>query len=187
MNILNIDELFSIAIKLDLPDLLNFSRINKRINELVCKKDVIWLYKINKYFPNSLENSLKNPKLCYKILYWENLKNKLKYNGTVKELLNSKQLDLSCNQLTEIPKEIGNLYKLQELNLSSNKLTEIPKEIGNLQNLQELNLSFNKLKEIPKEIGNLHELQRLYLSYNQLKEIPNEIRNISGLKIYLFQ
>ena len=136
MNILNTDELFSIAINLDLLDLLNFCNSSKRINELVCKKDAIWLYKINKYFPNSLENSLKNPKIYYKRLYWENLKNKLKYRGTVEELLNTKTLYLSRNQLKEIPKEIGNLKKLQTLVLQNNQLTEIPKEVRNIPRLR---------------------------------------------------
>ena len=186
MNILNTDELFSIAINLDLLDLLNFCNSSKRINELVCKKDAIWLYKINKDFPNSLENSLKNPKLCYQRLYWKNLKNKLKYEGTVEKLLNVKELYLSYFQLTEIPKEIGNLYNLQKLNFSGNQLTEIPKEIGNLHKLQELNLFDNKLTEIPKEIGNLHNLQILWLDNNQLKEIPKEIGNLHNLQTLYF-
>ncbi|MDI7220577.1 leucine-rich repeat domain-containing protein, partial [Leptospira santarosai] len=40
------------------------------------------------------------------------------------------------NQLTTLPKEIGNLQNLQELNLNSNQFTTLPEEIGNLQKLQ---------------------------------------------------
>jgi len=41
-------------------------------------------------------------------------------------------------QLTELPKEIGNLTNLTELNLTGNELTELPKEIGNLTNLTKI-------------------------------------------------
>ncbi|EMS87158.1 leucine rich repeat protein [Leptospira noguchii str. Cascata] len=39
-------------------------------------------------------------------------------------------LDLSDNQLTTLPKEIGYLKKLWLLNLSRNQLKTLPKEIG---------------------------------------------------------
>jgi Leucine-rich repeat (LRR) protein len=38
-------------------------------------------------------------------------------------------LSLNDNQLTELPKEIGNLVNLIELDLRGNQLTELPKEI----------------------------------------------------------
>ena len=167
------DTLLYIASKLDLPDLLNFSNIDERIND-------IWLYKIRKEFPNY---KFETEKEIYQRLYWENLKNKLKFLGTVEELLNTKILSLSGNQLTEIPKEIGNLHNLQILYLSHNQLTEIPKEIGNLDKLQYLDLDNNQLTEIPKEIGNLKKLQTLVLQNNQLTEIPKEVRNIPRLRI----
>jgi len=91
-------------------------------------------------------------------------------------------LILSCNQLTEIPKEIGNLQQLRDLYLHYNQLIEIPKEIGNLQQLRELTLSCNRLTEIPKEIVNLQQLQILNLSDNQLIEIPKEIGNLQQLQ-----
>ena len=55
-------------------------------------------------------------------------------------------------QLTELPKEIGNLVNLTELRLSNNQLTKLPKEIGNLVNLDTLHLEGNQLTEVPKEL-----------------------------------
>ena len=89
-------------------------------------------------------------------------------------------------QLTELPKEIGNLTNLTELNIGCNELTKLPKEIGNLTNLTNLNLSLNKLTELPKEIGNLTNLNVLDLSENELTELPKEIwmlKNLSRIQI----
>ena len=96
-------------------------------------------------------------------------------------LTNLKELWFSDNQLTELPKEIGNLSNLTLLTLNDNQLTELPKEIGNLSNLKELWLYRNQLTELPKEIGNLSNLTDLWLWDNQLKELPKEIGNLSNL------
>ena len=68
------------------------------------------------------------------------------------ELTHLTQLDLSANQITELPEAIGNLTNLTKLNLSSisksnshkyisiisylmgNRITELPETIGNLTN-----------------------------------------------------
>ena len=90
-------------------------------------------------------------------------------------------LDLSINKLTELPKEIGNITQLIELYLTNNKLTKLPKEIGNLTQLTYLDLSDNELTELPKEIGNLLQLIALYLHNNNLTELPKEIGNLTQL------
>ncbi|WP_309474997.1 leucine-rich repeat domain-containing protein [Leptospira noguchii] len=70
------------------------------------------------------------------------------------------------NGFKTLPKEIGNLQKLQELYLNNNQLTTLPKEIGNLQKLQELYLNNNQLTTLPKEIGKLKKLNVLDLTGN---------------------
>lgn len=65
------------------------------------------------------------------------------------------KLDLSVNQFTTFPKEIGKLENLQTLNLQRNQLTNLPAEIEQLKNLQELDLNDNQFTVLPKEIGKL--------------------------------
>ncbi len=50
------------------------------------------------------------------------------------------ELDLSDQELTKLPPQIGQLSSLTSLDLSGNKLTAVPPEIGQLTNLASLNL-----------------------------------------------
>jgi len=59
MERLSKDDMFNLAINLDLKDLLNFCKTSKRINNVLCKQDTFWLYKIKQSFP-SLEFNIMN-------------------------------------------------------------------------------------------------------------------------------
>ena len=88
------------------------------------------------------------------------------------------ELDLSGNELTVLPAEIGKLTQLKKLILGKldekkcryigNKLSELPKEIGLLAQLEELLIADNQLSSLPTEIVKLTHLQSLDLSENQL-------------------
>lgn len=69
MNSLRKDELFRTAIELDLPDLLSFCGASKIINDKICKRSDIWLYKINKEFPEYKVVSSLSAKEQYEELY----------------------------------------------------------------------------------------------------------------------
>ncbi|KAG4079290.1 hypothetical protein HA402_007982 [Bradysia odoriphaga] len=52
-------------------------------------------------------------------------------------------LDLSNNNLLQLPREIGELHNLLTLNVSGNKLMSVPHQIASLTNLKQLNLIGN--------------------------------------------
>ena len=94
-----------------------------------------------------------------------------------------KILNLSNNNLTQLPVEIGHLTQLTTLNLSTNKLTQLPVEIGQLTQLTTLHLSFNNLTNLSVEIGQLTQLTTLNLMHNNLTQLPVEIGQLPQLTI----
>ncbi|KAM3962750.1 LOW QUALITY PROTEIN: leucine-rich-repeats and calponin homology domain protein [Aphomia sociella] len=83
-------------------------------------------------------------------------------------------LDLSSNQLTELPREVCQM-PLQVLLLQDNMLTSLPKEIGKMSSLAELDASNNRLTQIPMTLGDCAGMRALDLSNNQLGLLPLQI------------
>ena len=99
------------------------------------------------------------------------------------------KLDLSGNQLTELPPDLSQL-QLETLDLSDNQLTELPPEFGQMRpsvysdlvslgdaylfNLK-LNLSGNRLTDLPDALLQLDHLTELNLSGNRLTEFPSDL------------
>ncbi|KAL3285364.1 hypothetical protein HHI36_019472 [Cryptolaemus montrouzieri] len=76
----------------------------------------------------------------------------------------------------------GNLTELRLLkilNISHNNFSHLPDELGALVNLQELHaildVSYNNLKQLPEDIGDLVSLKKLDLIHNNLKQLPTSI------------
>ncbi|XP_026745611.1 leucine-rich repeat and calponin homology domain-containing protein 1-like [Trichoplusia ni] len=83
-------------------------------------------------------------------------------------------LDLSSNQLTELPREVCQM-PLQVLLLPDNMLSTLPKEIGKMSSLAELDASNNRLTQVPMTLGDCAGLRALDLSNNQLGLLPLQI------------
>lgn len=104
-------------------------------------------------------------------------------------LSNLKLLDLSSNNITFInPIRIKSLCSLISLDLSKNQIREVPIEIKSLSFMEVLNLSTNQLTTIPEGIGNLYRLKKLYLDNNQIDSVSpyvfNNLINIEELQLF---
>uniref|UniRef100_A0A8C1WXN4 FLII actin remodeling protein n=1 Tax=Cyprinus carpio TaxID=7962 RepID=A0A8C1WXN4_CYPCA len=87
-------------------------------------------------------------------------------------------LDLSYNQLTEIPRDLENSRNMLVLNLSHNSIDNISNQLFiNLTDLLYLDLSDNNLDSLPPQMRRLVHLQTLILNNNplmhaQLRQLP---------------
>jgi len=97
-------------------------------------------------------------------------------------LRNLTVLVVSNNQLTYIPDTIGFLINLAELRLDKNRLTDLPRTISGLQTLKILSIADNLFAEIPRSIIWLTRLITLECSGNPLRAIPAEITRFSQLQ-----
>jgi hypothetical protein len=83
------------------------------------------------------------------------------------KLVNVWRLQLTNNQLTDIPPELSDMSGLLYLHLENNQLTSIPPELGNLTELETLHLENNELTGlIPARLSDLSRLHTLDLSNN---------------------
>ena len=100
----------------------------------------------------------------------------------------SVELDLSGQEIAELPEEIGQLGHLRVLDLSNNGLTKLPDAIRELAQLETLNLSSNRLSEVPIAVCELPRLETLDVSTNCLTSIPQAIEQLQQLtKLHLAQ
>ncbi|AVH65137.1 leucine-rich repeat domain-containing protein [Nostoc sp. 'Peltigera membranacea cyanobiont' N6] len=110
-----------------------------------------------------------------------------------------RELDLSGQELTELPVEIGKLQQLESLILgkkvesyepvgnrllekvSGNNLKTLPLELLGLPNLRKLDISGNPLERIPHVVTQILHLEELILIRVELTEIPEAIANLTNL------
>src|SRR5271170_4052256 len=132
------DTLFEIFKYIDNIYLLQF--VCKRFN-LIFESENLWEYHFYKFFPSKVYeimhfNSYKNTFI--KCTMINKIINTFHLETTLIEIYQNTFFSLAANQITIIPKEIGQLINLQVLHLYHNQITTIPKEIGQLINLQYL-------------------------------------------------
>lgn len=114
-------------------------------------------------------------------------------------------LDLSNNELCEIPKEISKLKKLKIAFFSNNNFTKVPAVFKECENLTMLGfkankidffeedilplgirwliLTDNRLKKLPDSIGKLIKLQKFPLAGNKLTELPKTMAACRNLEL----
>lgn len=80
-------------------------------------------------------------------------------------------IGFKSNQLESIPEDSFPV-KLRWLILTDNQLSKLPKSIGNNKELQKCALAGNQLRSLPVEMANCKNLELLRISANQLQELP---------------
>ncbi|KAI8041930.1 uncharacterized protein LOC128263533 [Drosophila gunungcola] len=82
----------------------------------------------------------------------------------------------NCSLMT-----LQHMKSLQELHLDRNELSIVPRFLGELRELRVLNLSQNWLTELPRDtFGGAVKLERLYLSGNRLSVLPFQLFQTAG-------
>jgi hypothetical protein len=83
-------------------------------------------------------------------------------------------LDLSGNELTSLPDDLGKLHKLRILFCSNNPFTILPEALGDCPHLEMVGFKANKIETVPAGALNTH-LRWLILTDNNITELPAAI------------
>lgn len=92
-------------------------------------------------------------------------------------------LDLSSNDLIEIPSKISGLKSIKELYLSGNRFTSAPGSISKLLKLQKLTLSRGNLTELTQSICRLSQLRVLHLDSNKFSKLPKCLATLNLIEL----
>lgn len=114
-------------------------------------------------------------------------------------------LDLSNNQLSDLPDNLDRLKHLKILFCANNKFRHIPECLSRCEQLEMIGfkhnqietvsetclpkdtrwliLTDNRLTQLPQSIGKLHRLEKLALAGNQLTELPETLSNCQQLAL----
>jgi hypothetical protein len=91
-------------------------------------------------------------------------------------------LDVSSNRLKKLPDAITTLSSLKKLKVNDNDLAELPENIDRFAVLETLDVSRNKLVKLPESIKNLRSLKRFDFTLNKLSEVPNSMREFAACR-----
>ncbi|PRW44486.1 small GTP-binding isoform B [Chlorella sorokiniana] len=86
--------------------------------------------------------------------------------GALASLPNLQRLKMRCCQLPSVPAQICNLTRLTHLDLSRNQLVELPPSLSAVSTLQELVAEGNCFPRIPQVLAQLPHLEVADLSFN---------------------
>lgn len=103
-------------------------------------------------------------------------------NNFSQHLSNLKRLDISNNNLKELPSSFNLLTKLEHLKLDHNEFQTLPKVLAEMRSLKTLSISHNKLEEHSEDLGSLINLETLDLSSNNLSSLPYSFVRLNRLR-----
>lgn len=155
------NEIFTLADSLEILDLSN-NQLSELPNNLPELTNLKVLFCSNNQF-NELPKVLA---ACPKLEMIGFKSNRIKHFAENSLPLKTRWLILTDNQLTALPRSIGDLTQLKKLMLAGNQLQNLPKEIQHCHNLELVRLSANQLTSLPNELLNLPKLSWLAFSGN---------------------
>ncbi len=86
-----------------------------------------------------------------------------------------------------MPAETGRLRNLINLDLSDNQISDLPDGFGQLHSLASLDLSGNQLSMLPQDLGQLHHLRYLDVSVNPLTgSFPDFLADLTSIETFDF-
>lgn len=95
-------------------------------------------------------------------------------------------MDLSGNDIEQLPRRLGALPHLQSLHVAACPLKELNANVCRISSLTELDVSHCELSSLPMELGNLRCLRRLSVHHNSITSLPPSIGRLSRLaELYL--
>ncbi|XP_022915512.1 leucine-rich repeat-containing protein 1 [Onthophagus taurus] len=96
-----------------------------------------------------------------------------------------RHLDISDNEIQNIPNLISKLVNLHTLNVSRNclKYTDVPSAIHRCQKLAIFDISTNTLEKVPEGLTSLINLRELYLNDTYIEFLPANFGRLCNLKI----
>lgn len=110
------------------------------------------------------------------------------FNSIKEALVNPtivKSLDLSDQQLKQLPTDILKLSNLEKIDIGSNPDLDLVQTFDILKQIESLKilwLTDGKLKAIPENISQLKNLEELWLDDNELTSFPEAVKQLSKLK-----
>ncbi len=114
-------------------------------------------------------------------------------------------LNLTGNQLRELPHDLGRLHRLKILFASSNAFTHLPESVGECPSLEMVGFKANRIgqvsaaalpaklrwlimtdnaiEQLPDALGERHALQKLMLAGNRLRGVPESLAQARRLEL----
>ena len=127
MDKLSKDELYVLALHLDLPDLLRLCKIYSKFYRKICNDQTVWRRKIARDFPNvKLENLIpeikqKSYKEIYALLYFHKVSHR---QENINQMYLNDEIEVTVNEDTFIPEYLY-LPNMEHLYLYLNDKNEI--------------------------------------------------------------
>lgn len=91
-------------------------------------------------------------------------------------------MNISFNQLTDLPKSLGGCRKLMILIAASNRFERVPRVIFAFSQLKTLVLSGNRLTNLSQSFGSFFFLKTLDMSNNHFREFPEVLLRLKSLR-----